>query len=92
MQVDQAHRENVWPLVEALKVTGQSIDEFCDVGFIMNDLMELAKKASAANKAEFGEYDSCLYDICFATGYLQATSNLTGKSWKEQLHEVARHE
>jgi hypothetical protein len=85
---DDAHRENVWPLLGALKATGQSIDDFCDVGFIMNDLMELARKASEANKAEFGEYDCCLYDICFATGYLQATSNLTGKSWKDQLNEL----
>ena len=41
---------------------------------------------------EMNAYQQLLCDINFASGYLQATSNLTNMSWAEQMAEGLRQE
>lgn len=78
LEHDDSHHENVWPMVEACKAMGVDVrtcsEICCDDWF-----REAAPKASCS-----------FSDLCFAAGYLQATSNLTRESWADQLTRVVK--
>ena len=73
---DDCHNENVWPMVEACEAMGVDVrtaSEICSDDWFK----EACLKAGGAA----GTFS----DIVFAAGYLQATSNLTGETWSDQL-------
>ena len=70
--------ENVSCMVEACKAMGIPVRTCSEV--VCDDWFK-----EAAAKAECSASD-----LIFAAGYLQATSNITGESWGDQLERVEK--
>jgi len=71
--------ENVYPLLDALEILGIDPVEWvveCDFGhFIKDGTRELVDELTGVEPDQ----------IFFACGYMQATGNLTGRTWAEQI-------
>ena len=77
---DSEHRENVAPMVKACEIVGTKLSEAANV---FNYWWVMNASAQSTDGPTAG-------DLHFAAGYLQATSNLTGESWADQLERVKK--
>jgi hypothetical protein len=77
---DTEHRENVAPMVTACELTGTKLSEAANVFCYFWALNASGQATDAPSPG----------DLHFAAGYLQATSNLTGESWADQLERVKK--
>lgn len=87
MRKDDAHADNIWIMVRACQVTGTSFAGVSDA--IGGPWVRAAADKLLAEQTYAGNSrDEMTDEIMFACGYLQATSNLTGESWADQLTRV----
>lgn len=83
---DDAHHENVGDMIDACRIMSVPFSQVSTV--ICTEWMQDAAQRIVLRDGK-RETADVVADLNFAAGYLQATSNLTGKSWADQLADAA---
>lgn len=96
--MDDCWMENVGPLISALEELGIDPVEWAEepdhsvFTYVPDDGTAQLGPTLRPEIKPMGMYDQVLCDINFACGYLQATGNLTGRTWAEQMAEGLKKE
>lgn len=103
--IDDCWMDNVGPLISALEKLGvDPVEWACDpdhavfcipAGKVHDPILKNACNYLSDLRPllrEMGSYDQVMCNINFACGYLQATGNLTGQTWAEQIADALAEE
>ena len=91
MKTDEAHHENVCTMLTACRAMGVDPSKVSEI--ICDDwINEAALKMRLAETDTQRTLADIVGEIHFSAGYLQATSNLTGVVWADQLAKLVAAE